>query len=85
MEVTWSEPNQWKRNGVIVGYSVVYNDVKHRNQLSIRNITNPSQLKVVLQNLKMFTLYEIRVQAMGEGGLGPLSNPAVDRTHQDGK
>lgn len=85
MEVTWSEPEEWKRNGAINGYSVVYHEVKDKSSVKVMNVTNPKQLKVVLQELRMFTHYEIRVRAIGEAGLGPLSNPVVDRTDQDCK
>ena len=85
MDVAWSEPEEWKRNGVINGYSIVYNELKDKSSIKVMNITNPKQLKVVLQELKMFTHYEIRVRAIGEAGLGPLSIPVVDQTDQDRK
>lgn len=85
MEVKWSEPQKWKRNGVIVGYSVVYTEMNDQSNVKVKNVTDTSKLEVVLQSLKMFTYYEIRVRAIGEAGVGPLSNPVVERTDQDGK
>lgn len=85
IRVTWLEPDEWMRNGPLVGYSVVYNPLNRRGQSLVKNITNPNQTRVLLTGLRMFTEYEIRVRALGQKGPGPLSRPVVVKTDEDGR
>ncbi|KAJ7372549.1 hypothetical protein OS493_019058 [Desmophyllum pertusum] len=71
IRVAWLEPDKWKRNGPLTGYSVVYNPLNRRGLSLVRNITNPNQTRVILTGLRMFTEYEIRVRALGQKGPGP--------------
>lgn len=85
IRVAWLEPDKWKRNGPLTGYSVVYNPLNRRGLSLVRNITNPNQTRVILTGLRMFTEYEIRVRALGQKGPGPLSRQVVVKTNEDGR
>lgn len=85
VRVTWLEPDVWKKNGPLIGYSVSYNPLNRRGQSLVKNITNPNQTRVLLTGLRMFTDYEIRVRALGQRGPGPLSRPVVEKTNEDGR
>lgn len=85
IRVTWKEPDEWKRNGPLAGYSVVYNPLNRRGQALVKNVTNPNQTRVILTDLRMFTEYEIRVRALGQEGPGPLSRPVMVKTNQGGR
>lgn len=82
IQVTWQEPDEWKRNGPLAGYSVVYNPLNRRGLALVKNVTNPNQTLIILTDLKMFTEYEIRVRALGIKGPGPLSRPVVVKTNE---
>ncbi|XP_020616069.1 receptor-type tyrosine-protein phosphatase delta-like [Orbicella faveolata] len=83
IRVTWLEPDVWKKNGPLIGYSVLYNPLNRRGQSLVKNITNPNQTRVLLTRLRMFTDYEIRVRALGQKGPGPLSRPVIEKTNED--
>ena len=85
IRVTWKEPDEWKRNGPLAGYSVVYNPLNNRGLALVKNVTNPNQTRVILADLKMSTEYEIRVRANGIMGPGPLSRPVMVKTAEGGK
>lgn len=85
IRVTWKEPDEWKRNGPLAGYSVVYNPLNRRGLALVKNVTNPNQTRVILTDLKMFTEYEIRVRANGIMGPGPLSRPVMVKTAEGGE
>ena len=85
IRVTWKEPDAWKRNGPLAGYSVVYNPLNRRGLTLVKNITNPNQTRTILTGLKMFTEYEIRVRALGQMGPGPLSRPVMVETKEGGR
>ena len=85
IRVTWLEPDVWKKNGPLIGYSVSYNPLNRRGQSLMKNITNPNQTRVVLTRLMKFTDYEIRVRALGQRGPGPLSRPVIEKTNEDGR
>lgn len=82
IRLRWKEPDVWKRNGPLVGYSVVYNPLNRRGLTLVKNVTNPNQTLLILTDLKMFTDYEIRVRAIGIAGPGPLSRPVVVQTKE---
>ena len=82
VRVTWKEPDEWKRNGPLAGYSVVYNPLYRRVKALVKNVTNPNHTRTMLTNLKMFTDYEIRVRALGVKGPGPLSPSVVIKTKE---
>ncbi|XP_048580737.1 tyrosine-protein phosphatase Lar isoform X2 [Nematostella vectensis] len=83
VEVTWSAPDIWNRGGPILGYSVMYNPANKRGDVTVKNVTSPNIFKVVLKRLKKFREYEVRVRAIGMLGMGPASEPFIDRTKED--
>ena len=85
IRVTWLEPDKWQRNGPLIGYTVVYNPLKRKRRVGVKNITNPNQTQALLTGLRMFTEYEIRVRALGLKGPGPLSRPVVEKTNEGGR
>ncbi|KAK2569595.1 Receptor-type tyrosine-protein phosphatase delta [Acropora cervicornis] len=80
VQVTWKKPDQWKRNGPLIGYSVVYNPLYRMDLSMVKNVTNPNQTNLDVTDLMMYTDYEIRVRAHGSMGPGPLSLPVITRT-----
>lgn len=82
IRVTWLEPDKWQRNGPLIGYTVVYNPLKRKRRVGVKNITNPNQTQALLTGLRMFIEYEIRVRALGLKGPGPLSRPVVEKTNE---
>lgn len=78
--VTWKKPDEWKRNGPLIGYSVVYNPLDHKETTLVKNATNPNQTSLNITDLMMYTDYEIRVRALGIKGPGPLSLHVIVKT-----
>ena len=84
VRVTWKKPDQWKRNGPLIGYAVVYNPLYRVDLSMVKNVTNPNQTILDVTDLMMYTDYEIRVRAHGLMGPGPLSLPVITKTAEGG-
>ena len=78
--ITWDSIPAASRNGVILGYKVLYTAVLVSGQThiitdtSVVTVQAPSQ-RVLLRGLNSFTVYKVEVLGFNEVGDGPLSSP----------
>ena len=83
INLTWSEVPLEHINGEMKGYVVRYKELNESYSNS-KNI-NISNCSIVLQNLKIYTAYEISVAAASGAGAGKWSVPVIVVTDLDGK
>uniref|UniRef100_A0A1X7SFC9 Fibronectin type-III domain-containing protein n=1 Tax=Amphimedon queenslandica TaxID=400682 RepID=A0A1X7SFC9_AMPQE len=67
--LTWNEVNCSKRNGLIIGYTVIIS-----NSSITYNLTSTERY-IILNDLVFGTEYNISVAAVNSVGRGPLSDP----------
>lgn len=86
IELTWTPPPPLKRNGVIVGYRVLYDMAV--TSLELDNTTasslNVTDSPYFLSGLEKFAPYKISVAAMTRRGIGPTSDVIIVKTDEDG-
>ncbi|XP_012558399.1 cell adhesion molecule DSCAML1 isoform X1 [Hydra vulgaris] len=70
--VTWLEPEKEYQNGIISGYRIGYVPSVHRS-VPKQFIDVGAVNSALLQGLLQFTLYQVSVQAITSGGVGPSS------------
>ena len=82
IRVTWNEIVKKDQNGDILGYIVAYNVKGQPRQLSLVNTTETS---TVIEGLKPYTSYCIRVQGYTKIGPSAWSNCIIVMTLQSGE
>ena len=82
INVTWEEVLPCDRNGVIITYEVVFEPLETFGQLT-SDISNTSDLSILLEDLHPFVNYNISVRAYTSEGSGPFSEDIVEITQQD--
>ena len=80
IRVTWNEIVKKDQNGVILGYIVAYNVKGQPTQLSLKT----TQTSTVIEGLKPYTSYCIRVQGYTKIGPSAWSNCTTVMTLQSG-
>ena len=84
IHLKWSEVTQL--NSVpLLGYVIIFKENITRFQPDIQKSVPPSPQKTVLEDLKKFTHYTIRVYAFTRNGNGIPSKALTLRTEEDGK
>lgn len=69
----------------ILGYVIVYKEVDKKFQENIMKSVAPTPTEAVLEDLKKFTYYTIRVYAFTANGNGVSSEAVSLRTQEDSK
>ena len=80
IRVTWNEIVKKDQNGVIQGYIVAYNVKGQPTQLSL----NTTETSTVIEGLKPYTSYCIRVRGYTKIGPSAWSNCTTEMTLQSG-
>ncbi|XP_076856634.1 protein sidekick-2 isoform X2 [Brachyhypopomus gauderio] len=82
--VRWSEVPEPDRNGLILGYKVVYKEKDSESAVQFRSVEGNVSHSVQLTGLGKYILYEIQVLAFTRIGDGRPSNPPIlERTLDD--
>uniref|UniRef100_UPI003AADAB03 protein sidekick-1-like n=1 Tax=Centroberyx gerrardi TaxID=166262 RepID=UPI003AADAB03 len=81
--LTWTHLPQTQRNGVILGYKVLYNEKDSTDPPSIEVIEGEGSVSLLLSVLQKYTLYTLQVLAYTRVGEGPPSSPILLRTKED--
>ena len=84
IELKWSEVTQLN-SAPLLGYVIVYKEVNKKFKVDIMKSVSPTPLEAVLEDLKKFTNYTIRVYAFTKNGNGVPSEAAHVGTQEDGK
>ncbi|XP_035253841.1 protein sidekick-2-like isoform X1 [Anguilla anguilla] len=80
--IQWQPPPESHQNGPLQGYVVRYCLAGLPVGYQFRNITNPDQTNLLLEDLIIWTSYEIEVAAYNGAGLGTFSHKVTEWTLQ---
>ncbi|XP_061575564.1 protein sidekick-1-like isoform X2 [Cololabis saira] len=81
--LSWTALPQAQRNGVILGYKVLYREKDSEGPPSVRAAEGEGNVSLLLRDLSKFTMYVLQVLAYTRMGDGPPSNPVLLRTKED--
>ncbi|XP_037546465.1 protein sidekick-1 [Nematolebias whitei] len=81
--LTWSTLPLAQRNGVILGYKVLYSEKDVEGPPKVKVVEGQGSLALLLSGLQKYTVYVLQVLAYTQLGDGPLSNPILLRTKED--
>ncbi|XP_056136412.1 protein sidekick-1-like [Lampris incognitus] len=81
--LTWSALPQTHRNGVILGYKVLYKEKESTSPPSAEVLEGEGSLSLLLGALKKYMPYTLQVLAYTRMGDGPPSSPILLRTKDD--
>ncbi|KAM4584441.1 protein sidekick-1-like isoform 2-T2 [Odontesthes bonariensis] len=81
--LTWAALPRAQRNGVLLGYKVLYSEKDSEGPPGVQVTEGEGNLSLLLGALKKYTMYELQVLAYTRMGDGPPSNPVLLRTKQD--
>lgn len=82
IRVSWEPPNAERSNGNIIYYKLQVVEADRSD--SEASVIKLNQTSFILDELKRWTEYRIRVLAGTSVGDGPASHPITVRTHEDG-
>ncbi|KPP73215.1 protein sidekick-2-like [Scleropages formosus] len=80
--IQWQPPPESHQNGVLQGYIIRYCLAGLPVGYQFKNITNPDQTNLLLEDLIIWTNYEIEVAAYNGAGLGTFSHKVTEWTLQ---
>ncbi|KAG9337888.1 hypothetical protein JZ751_027540 [Albula glossodonta] len=80
--IQWQPPPESHQNGPLQGYVIRYCLAGLPVGYQFRNITNPDQTNLLLEDLIIWTSYEIEVAAYNGAGLGTFSHKVTEWTLQ---
>ncbi|KAM9314722.1 protein sidekick-1 [Pholidichthys leucotaenia] len=81
--LTWSAPPQAQRNGLILGYKVLYTEKDSEDPPSVQVAEGEGSASLLLGDLQKYTAYVLQVLAYTQMGDGPPSTPIMLRTKED--
>ncbi|XP_017262335.1 protein sidekick-1 isoform X1 [Kryptolebias marmoratus] len=81
--LTWSTLPRAQRNGVILGYKVLYSQKDSESPPKVKVAEGEGNLSLLLNGLQKYTMYVLQVLAYTQLGDGPPSNPILLRTKED--
>ena len=84
IELKWSEVRQLN-SAPLLGYVIVYKEVDKKFHVNAMKSVAPVPREVMLEDLKKFTNYTIRVYAFTKNGNGVPSDAISLRTQEDGE
>ncbi|KAJ4945194.1 hypothetical protein JOQ06_013729, partial [Pogonophryne albipinna] len=79
----WSPLPQAQKNGIILGYKVIYSEKDSEGPPSVQVAEGEGSVTLILSGLKKYTVYELQVLAYTRMGDGPQSGPLLLRTRED--
>lgn len=82
IRINWEPPNAERSNGNIIYYKLLVVEADRSD--SEASVIKLNQTSFILDELKRWTEYRIRVLAGTSVGDGPASHPITVRTHEDG-
>uniref|UniRef100_A0A4W5RST0 Sidekick cell adhesion molecule 2 n=1 Tax=Hucho hucho TaxID=62062 RepID=A0A4W5RST0_9TELE len=80
--IQWQPPPESHQNGVLRGYSVRYRLTGLPVDYQSKNISKPDVTNILLEDLIIWTNYEIEVAAYNKAGLGTFSHKVTEWTLQ---
>uniref|UniRef100_A0A672YY63 Sidekick cell adhesion molecule 2b n=1 Tax=Sphaeramia orbicularis TaxID=375764 RepID=A0A672YY63_9TELE len=80
--IQWQPPPESHQNGILRGYTVRYRLTGLPVDYQIKNITSPDVTNLLLEDLIIWTNYEIEVAAYNGAGLGTFSHKVTEWTLQ---
>uniref|UniRef100_A0A8C5N9E1 Sidekick cell adhesion molecule 2b n=1 Tax=Gouania willdenowi TaxID=441366 RepID=A0A8C5N9E1_GOUWI len=80
--IQWQPPQESHQNGILRGYTVRYRLTGLPVDYQIKNISSPDVTTLLLEELIIWTNYEIEVAAYNGAGLGTFSHKVTEWTHQ---
>nr|XP_020469940.1 protein sidekick-1 isoform X2 [Monopterus albus] len=81
--LTWAYLPHAQKNGVILGYKVLYSEKDSEGPPSVQVAEGEGSVSLLLGLLKKYTVYVLQVLAYTRMGDGPLSDPVTLRTRED--
>uniref|UniRef100_A0A8C4GYB5 Protein sidekick-1 n=1 Tax=Dicentrarchus labrax TaxID=13489 RepID=A0A8C4GYB5_DICLA len=81
--LTWSALPLAQKNGVILGYKVLYSEKDSEGPPSVQVAEGEGSMSLLLGVLQKYTVYVLQVLAYTQMGDGPPSNPLLLRTKED--
>ncbi|XP_038141195.1 protein sidekick-1-like isoform X2 [Cyprinodon tularosa] len=81
--LTWSPIPEAQRNGVIIGYKVLYSEKDSDGPPSVQVVEGDKNITLLLRSLQKYTMYALQVLAYTRIGDGPPSSPVLLRTKED--
>jgi len=82
LNISWEPPEEINQNGQIIGYIIQYTLVQS-NQTMFETVIN--RTRYILSRLFPFANYSVEVAAMTVNGTGPLSDPVIEISGQEGE
>ena len=83
IDLKWSNVTELNSNNLL-GYTIIYKEMDKNFQADNMKSVPPTPPEAVLEALKIFTYYTIRVYAFTENGNGVPSEAVSLRTQEDG-
>uniref|UniRef100_A0A3B1IV52 Sidekick cell adhesion molecule 2 n=1 Tax=Astyanax mexicanus TaxID=7994 RepID=A0A3B1IV52_ASTMX len=80
--IQWQPPPESQQNGVLRGYVIRYRLTGLPVDIQYKNISNPDVTNLLLEDLIIWTNYEIEVAAYNGAGLGVYSHKVTEWTLQ---
>ncbi|XP_027874470.1 protein sidekick-1-like isoform X1 [Xiphophorus couchianus] len=81
--LTWSALPEAQRNGVIIGYKVLYCEKDSDTPPNVQVVQGDRNLTLLLGTLQKYKMYALQVLAFTQVGDGPPSSPVLLRTKED--
>uniref|UniRef100_A0A3B3VF56 Protein sidekick-1-like n=1 Tax=Poecilia latipinna TaxID=48699 RepID=A0A3B3VF56_9TELE len=81
--LTWSALPEAQRNGVIIGYKVLYHEKDSDTPPCVQVVQGDRNLTLLLGSLQKYKMYALQVLAFTQVGDGPPSSPVLLRTKED--
>ena len=82
--MSWQPPLEIDRNGLITGYIIQYTRVGSGDMMSENVNVSSATTILTISGLVAYVNYSVIMAAMNVNGTGPLSDPVVGRSGEDG-
>ncbi|XP_033112587.1 tyrosine-protein phosphatase Lar-like isoform X3 [Anneissia japonica] len=80
IQLTWEEPTDYTQGSrIVINYEIFYNSTSRGEE---HTTISPGQGQYILSNLSPYTVYNIRLAARSDTGLGPSTRVVSVRTQQ---
>ena len=82
--MSWQPPLEKDRNGPITSYMIQLTRVGSGDMMSVNVHVSSATTVITILGLVAYVNYSVSVAAMTVNGTGPLSDPVVGRSGEDG-